>query len=96
MASAILYCEVCHQNVALNDNFCCHCGMQLLCIMLEFLHRFHSVSMWLRTLKKSLRDVTRTLIGGGGGYSYIHVLPDGFLLNLTEAQKMKSIYFILK
>ena len=67
MASAILYCEVCHQNVALNDNFCSHCGMQLLCIMLEFLHRFHSVSMWLRTLKKSLRDVTRTLIGGGGG-----------------------------
>ena len=27
------------------------------------------------------RDVTRTLIGGGGGvvYSYIHVLPDEFL-----------------
>ena len=29
MASAILYCEVCHQNVALNDNFCSHRGIQL-------------------------------------------------------------------
>ena len=32
-------------------------------------------------------DVTRTPIGGevggGGVYSYIHVLPDGFLLNLS-------------
>ena len=27
--SAILYCEVCHQNVALNDNFCSHRGIQL-------------------------------------------------------------------
>ena len=25
------------------------------------------------------RDVTGTLIGGGGVYSYIHVLPDEFL-----------------
>ncbi len=37
---------------------------------------------------KSARDVargvTRALIGGGGGgvYSYIRVLPDGFLLKL--------------
>ena len=103
MAWAILYCEVCHQNVALNDNFCSHRGIQLpseellikyyfsqgykYFMMLEFLHRFHGVSMCLRTLKKNLRDVTRTLIGGGGGgrgvYSYIHVLPDGFLLNLS-------------
>ena len=65
--------------------------------MLEFLHRFHGVSMCLRTLKKSLRDVTRTLIGGGGGgYSYIHVLPDGFLLNLTEAQKNEIYLFYIK
>ena len=29
-------------------------------------------------------DVTRMLIrGGGGGYSYIHVLPNGFYLNLN-------------
>ena len=28
-------------------------------------------------------DVTRMLIRGGGGYSCIHVLPDGFLLNLS-------------
>ena len=63
--------------------------------MLEFLHRFHGVSMCLLTLKKSLRDVTRTLIGGGG-YSYIHVLPDGFLLNLTEAQKHEIYLFYIK
>ena len=36
------------------------------------------------------RDVTRTLIGDGGVYSYIHVLPDGFLLNLSWFQK-KSV-----
>ena len=30
-----------------------------------------------------VKDVTRTLIGGGGVYSYIHVLPDGFCLNLS-------------
>ena len=88
MASAILYCEVCHQNVALNDDFCSHRGIELpteellikyyfsqgykYCMMLEFLHRFHGVSMCLRTLKKNLRDVTRTLIGGGGGCLFIY------------------------
>ena len=31
------------------------------------------------------RAETRTLIGGGGGiYSYIHVLPDGFLFKLIN------------
>ena len=33
-----------------------------------------------------VRDVNRTLIGGGGVYSYIHVLPDRFhfkLINLN-------------
>ena len=30
------------------------------------------------------RDVTRTLIGGGGEYSYIHVLPDEFLFKLIN------------
>ena len=30
-------------------------------------------------------DVNRMLIWGGGGvvYSYVHVLPDGFLLNFS-------------
>ena len=40
----------------------------------------------LNTPADLLRHVTRTLIGEGGGggvYSYIHVLPDGFLLNLS-------------
>ena len=37
------------------------------------------------------RDVTRTLIGGGGVYSYIHVLPDGFLLNLSGLTKKKVL-----
>ena len=33
----------------------------------------------------SFRDVTRTLIGGGGGvYSCIHVLPDRFLFKFTD------------
>ena len=33
------------------------------------------------TVEDSTRDVTRMLIGGGGGgeYSYIHVLPDKLL-----------------
>ncbi len=36
--------------------------------------------------------VARALIGGGGGgaYSYIRVLPDGFLLKLSSFQK-KSV-----
>ena len=37
--------------------------------------------------------VTKALIGGGGGggvYSYIRVLPDGFLLKLSSFQK-KSV-----
>ena len=50
----------------------------------------------LTNLEKSLRDVPRTLIGGGGGYSYIQVLPDGFLLNLTEAQKNEINLFYIK
>ena len=32
------------------------------------------------------RDLTRRLIQGGV-YSYIHVLPDGFILNLSRFQK---------
>ena len=37
-----------------------------------------------KDIQGTYRDVSRTLIGGGGGvYSYIHVLPDGFLLNLS-------------
>ena len=30
------------------------------------------------------RAVARTLIGGGGRYSYIHVLPDRFLFRLRN------------
>ena len=30
------------------------------------------------------RDVTRTLIEGGGVYSYIHVLPDRYLFKLRN------------
>ena len=30
------------------------------------------------------KDVTRTLIGGGGGRGYIHVLPDRFLSKLRN------------
>ena len=30
------------------------------------------------------RAVARTLIGGGGAYSYIHVLPDRFLFKLMN------------
>ena len=36
-----------------------------------------------KDIQGTYRDVSRTLIGGGGVYSYIHVLPDGFLLNLS-------------
>ncbi len=36
------------------------------------------------------RGVTRALIGGEGVYSYIRVLPDGFLLKLSSFQK-KSV-----
>ena len=73
MALAVLYCEVCHQNAALNDNFCAHCGIQLpteellikyyffqgyeYCMMIEFLHRFHGVSMCLRILKNRLKSL---------------------------------------
>ena len=73
MASNLLSCEGCHQNVALNDNFCCHCGIELptevllikyyfcqgykYCVIVEFLHRFNGVSMCLRILKKRLKDL---------------------------------------
>ena len=33
--------------------------------------------------KDEFRGETRALIGGGGEYSYIRVLPDEFLLKLT-------------
>ena len=37
-------------------------------------------------------DVTWAIIGGGGGgvYSYIRVMPDGFLLQSTQIQKNLS------
>ncbi len=35
--------------------------------------------------------ICRALIGGGGGvYSYIRVLPDGFLLKLSSFQKKSA------
>jgi hypothetical protein len=38
--------------------------------------------MYISVMQRKCRGVTRALIGGGGGvYSYIHVLPDEFLLN---------------
>ena len=33
------------------------------------------------------RAVTKALIGGGGGYSYIRVLPDEFLLKSVVISK---------
>ena len=45
----------------------------------QFFFQEHAVSF-----DGKLRDVTRTLIGEGGGVcSYNHVLSDGFLLNLS-------------
>ena len=36
--------------------------------------------------------VTRALIGGGGAYSYILVLPDEFLLKLTVMTTKYRVY----
>ena len=48
-----------------------------------YIHSLHPNSF----TKTRHTDVTRTLIGGGGWgggvYSHIHVLPDGFLFNLS-------------
>ncbi len=48
------------------------------------------VEQWGRYSRVFDSGVTRALIGGGGVYSYIRVLPDGFLLKLSSFQK-KSV-----
>ena len=66
-------CEECHQSVELYNNFCCHCGVKLpneelqikyyfsqgyeYRVILEFLRRFHGVTMCLRTLKNRLKTL---------------------------------------
>ena len=46
----------------------------------DMLKRIHERHVGVEKSKARARAVARTLIGGGGGaYSYIHVLPDEFL-----------------
>ena len=40
-------------------------------------------SLKTSAIESTCRGETRALIGGGGEYSYIRVLPDEFLLKLT-------------
>ena len=42
--------------------------------------RYHRIVNFLSTAERAL---TKALIGGGGAYSYIRVLPDEFLLKST-------------
>lgn len=69
--ASILCCEVCGGNVALDDKFCSRCGEELPTealqlkyyfsqgyeydVIVEFLSRFHGVTMCLRTLKNRLK-----------------------------------------
>lgn len=69
--AAVLNCETCEGEVALDDNFCGSCGTRLsreaaalkyyfkqgyeYDVILEFLSKFHGISMCLRTLKNRLK-----------------------------------------
>lgn len=64
-------CDTCEARVSINDNFCGLCGAQLSCettaikhyfkqgyeynVIIEFLSKFHGISMSLRTLKNRLK-----------------------------------------
>ena len=64
-------CDTCEREVALDDNFCCSCGTELchetIAIkyyfkqgyeyntIVEFLCKFHGISMCVRTLKNRLK-----------------------------------------
>ena len=79
--SLILFMTYFVESEMFNSSFCATtCSVPNFPEILIVYGFYLSFYIKLVDIKSIVRDVTRTLIGGGGGvYSYIHVLPDEFL-----------------